>query len=131
MLEEYDDGTDYGGSYSFEDERYGGGGRRRGGHSSYERQTTQRYHSSLALRGHFLPPILSEKKNLYFLFRPRPPVTEERREEPAEAEDPDGCGPECRNLLHESDHRKEDSKCPHEGMVIDIYGYCRQDDFEV
>ena len=35
--------------------------------------------------------------------------------------------PECRNLLHESDHRKEDSKCPHEGMVIDIYGYCRQD----
>ena len=43
LEEEYDDGTDYGGSYSFEDERYGGGGRRRGG---YERQTTQRSHSS-------------------------------------------------------------------------------------
>lgn len=53
-------------------------------------------------------------------------MTEGRREEePAEVEDPDGCGPECRNLLHESDHRKEDARCPHEGMVIDIYGYCR------
>ena len=67
------------------------------------------------------------KPKTCFLVRPRPPVTEGRREEPAEAEDPDGCGPECRNLLHESDHRKEDSKCPHEGMVIDIYGYCRQE----
>ena len=53
-------------------------------------------------------------------------MTEGRREEePAEVEDPDGCGSECRNLLHESDHRKEDARCPHEEMVIDIYGYCR------
>ena len=55
VLEEYDDGTDYGGSYSFEDERYGGGGRRRGGHSSYERQTTQRYHSYKAFRCQLFP----------------------------------------------------------------------------
>ena len=76
-----------------------------------------------------MPKLLKPKAVIF--FRPRPPVTEGRREEPAEVEDPDGCGPECRNLLHESDHRKEDSKCPHEGMVIDIYGYCRQNDFKV
>ena len=35
------------------------------------------------------------------------------------------CGPECRNLMHESEHPKEDDRCPYEGMVIDIWGYCR------
>ena len=30
------------------------------------------------------------------------------------------CGPECRNLMHESEHPKEDDRCPYEGMVIDI-----------
>lgn len=40
-------------------------------------------------------------------------------------EDEGDCGEECRNLLHESDHRKEDARCPYEGMVIDIWGYCR------
>ena len=71
MLEEYDDGTDYGGSYSFEDERYGGGGRRRGGHSSYERQTTQRYHSSIALRRHFLTSY--RRKELIFSCQAQTP----------------------------------------------------------
>ena len=52
--------------------------------------------------------------------QPPPPaeVSEEEEEE-------DECGKECRNLLHQSDHRKEDSVCPYEGMVIDIWGYCR------
>ena len=52
-------------------------------------------------------------------------TTEQPENERGEAEDEAGCGPECRNLLHESEHRKEDAKCPYEGMVIDIYGYCR------
>ena len=52
--------------------------------------------------------------------RPAPPV------ETSEEEDEEGgCGAECRNLLHQSDHRKEDATCPYEGMVIDIWGYCR------
>merc|ERR1712025_11211 len=38
--------------------------------------------------------------------------------------DKDACGPECRNLLHEVDHPKEQDRCP-QGMVLDIYGYCR------
>jgi len=42
----------------------------------------------------------------------------------------EGCGSECRNLLHESDHPQEDSRCPYEGQVIDIWGYCRYQ-FEV
>lgn len=50
--------------------------------------------------------------------QPPPPVEVSEEEE-------DGCGAECRNLLHQSDHRKEDSLCPYEGMVIDIWGYCR------
>ena len=45
-------------------------------------------------------------------------VSEVRGEEGA-------CGPECRNLMHESEHPKEDDRCPYEGMVIDIWGYCR------
>ena len=32
------------------------------------------------------------------------------------------CGPECRNLVHESE---EDAVCPYERMVIDIWGYSR------
>jgi len=39
--------------------------------------------------------------------------------------DDEDCGPECRNLLHELEHPKEDDKCPNPGMVIDIWGYCR------
>jgi len=35
------------------------------------------------------------------------------------------CGPMCRNLVHEVGHPKEDARCPEEGMVIDIWGYCR------
>merc|ERR1712123_7934 len=35
------------------------------------------------------------------------------------------CGTECRNLMHESEHPKEADRCPYEGMVIDIWGYCR------
>merc|ERR1711892_1348038 len=35
------------------------------------------------------------------------------------------CGSECRNLMHESEHPKEADRCPYEGMVIDIWGYCR------
>merc|ERR1712142_1359836 len=47
-------------------------------------------------------------------------------EEIAQDETDDGeCGPECRNLLHELEHPKEDSRCPNAGMVIDIWGYCR------
>ena len=53
--------------------------------------------------------------------RPAPPVETSEVEE----EDEGGCGAECRNLLHQSDHRKEDATCPYEGMVIDIWGYCR------
>ena len=70
------------------------------------------------------PTQIFKTKKQKQVFRSKPTVTEGRGEEPAE-EDPDGCGPECRNLLHESDHRKEDAKCPYDGMVIDIYGYCR------
>merc|ERR1719370_1751793 len=40
-------------------------------------------------------------------------------------EEEEGCGPECRNLLHEVDHPKEDERCPDPNMVIDIWGYCR------
>lgn len=40
-------------------------------------------------------------------------------------EEEEGCGPECRNLLHEVDHPKEDERCPDPSMVIDIWGYCR------
>ena len=54
--------------------------------------------------------------------RPPPPAVESSEEEEGGEE---GCGTECRNLLHESDHRKEDARCPYEGMVIDIWGYCR------
>ena len=131
---EYDDGTDYGGSsetYRFEDERYGGGGRRRGGQASYERTTQRWSHSTFSLRAtHSCASVLNAPTQIFKtkkqkqVFRSKPTVTEGRGEEPAE-EDPDGCGPECRNLLHESDHRKEDAKCPYDGMVIDIYGYCR------
>jgi len=35
------------------------------------------------------------------------------------------CGSDCRNLMHESEHPKEDARCPYEGMVIDVWGYCR------
>ena len=34
------------------------------------------------------------------------------------------CGPECRNRLHELDHRKEEERCG-AGQVLDIWGYCR------
>ena len=43
----------------------------------------------------------------------------------AEKGEEEGCGPECRNLMHESEHPEEDDRCPYEGMVIDIWGYCR------
>merc|ERR1719431_1628277 len=47
-------------------------------------------------------------------------------EEDSEVRGEEGaCGPECRNLMHESEHPKEDDRCPYEGMVIDIWGYCR------
>ena len=52
----------------------------------------------------------------------QPPAPVEVSEEAGEEA---GCGEECRNLVHQSDHRKEDSTCPYEGMVIDIWGYCR------
>ena len=48
--------------------------------------------------------------------------SEESNEEKGDEE---GCGPECRNLMHESEHPEEDDRCPYEGMVIDIWGYCR------
>jgi len=35
------------------------------------------------------------------------------------------CGPNCRNRAHELDHPQEAERCPYEGMVIDVYGYCR------
>ena len=35
------------------------------------------------------------------------------------------CGPECRNLLHELGHPREEARCPGAGQVIDIWGYCR------
>ena len=50
-------------------------------------------------------------------------VVEERT-----ADDDDGdeeCGPECRNLLHEVGHPREEARCPGAGQVIDIWGYCR------
>jgi len=50
--------------------------------------------------------------------------TEEMVEEEDEEEE-EGCGPECRNLLHEVEHPKEDERCPDPTMVIDIWGYCR------
>ena len=42
-----------------------------------------------------------------------------------EKEEEGDCGPECRNLMHESEHPQEDARCPYEGMVIDVWGYCR------
>ena len=30
-----------------------------------------------------------------------------------------------RNRAHQLDHPKEAERCPYEGMVIDVYGYCR------
>merc|ERR1712192_77313 len=51
--------------------------------------------------------------------------TEEMVEEAEEEEEEEGCGPECRNLLHEVGHPKEDERCPDPSMVIDIWGYCR------
>ena len=54
-----------------------------------------------------------------------PPAVESSEEGEAGEGGEEGCGTECRNLLHESDHRKEDARCPYEGMVIDIWGYCR------
>ena len=57
----------------------------------------------------------------------RPEVEEgEEIDESGEEEVAEGdCGPECRNLLHESEHPQEDARCPYEGMVIDVWGYCR------
>ena len=103
---EYDDGTDYddGDSYdrynSVEDRGYSVG-RGRGEYDNREySRTTERV-----------------------VEAPRHPEVSEP--EKTEEEDKDGCGSECRNLLHELDHRKEDNICPYEGMVLDIYGYCR------
>ena len=42
-----------------------------------------------------------------------------------EEEEDDECGPECRNLLHEVGHPREEARCPGAGQVIDIWGYCR------
>merc|ERR1719430_302138 len=50
---------------------------------------------------------------------------EYRRETEQEGGDEDDCGPMCRNLVHEVGHPKEHDRCPEEGMVIDIWGYCR------
>ena len=50
-------------------------------------------------------------------------VVEERT-----GDDDDGdeeCRPECRNLLHELGHPREEARCPGAGQVIDIWGYCR------
>ena len=30
-----------------------------------------------------------------------------------------------RNRAHQLDHPKEEERCPYEGMVVDVYGYCR------
>merc|ERR1711935_951509 len=52
-------------------------------------------------------------------------INVENLEQPAdEIADTEGCGPDCRNLLHEVEHPKEEERCP-QGMVLDIYGYCR------
>jgi len=40
-------------------------------------------------------------------------------------DDDDECGPDCRNLLHELGHPREQSRCSGSGQVIDIWGYCR------
>jgi len=49
----------------------------------------------------------------------------EPKEEEEEEEEEGACGPECRNRAHELDLPKEAERCPYEGMVIDVYGYCR------
>ena len=55
-------------------------------------------------------------------------VVEERTgddDDDEEEEDDEECGPECRNLLHELGHPREEARCPGAGQVIDIWGYCR------
>ena len=52
-------------------------------------------------------------------------ILESSEESNQEKGEEGACGPECRNLMHESEHPKEDDRCPYEGMVIDIWGYCR------
>lgn len=47
-----------------------------------------------------------------------------KTEEPVEEEE-GACGPHCRNRAHQLDHPKEEERCPYEGMVVDVYGYCR------
>lgn len=107
---EYDDGTEYDDGYeSIEDRRYQGGRGRYGGGRNRE-----------TYRERLPPPSATE--------RPRRPstTTTPQPENERSTEDDGGCGPECRNLLHEVDHPKEEERCPYEGMVLDIYGYCRQ-----
>merc|ERR1712130_484836 len=106
---EYDDGTNYEDSYesynySGENRRYGGG---RGGEFDYNRQ-----------------PSTTERAR--YQEERRISTTESTTEADVKQEsEEEGCGSECRNLVHELDHRKEDTGCPYEGMVMDIYGYCR------
>ena len=56
-------------------------------------------------------------------------VVEERTGDDGDDDDDDDeeeeCGPECRNLLHEVGHPREEARCPGAGQVIDIWGYCR------
>ena len=110
---DYDDGTDYEDSYeSVEDRRTRGRGRG-GGYNYRSGEDRNTYRERL--------PAPTERQR-----RPVPPSTTTPQPETEQStEDDGGCGPDCRNLLHEVDHRKEDSICPYEGMVVDIYGYCR------
>ena len=58
------------------------------------------------------------------LFNVAPSTDDESGQEDT---DEGECGPECRNLLHELEHPKEHERCQNAGMVIDIWGYCRDE----